>query len=195
MVLLRSLAMCGLLVISSIANATSSYVKDEAIFYSDSSKATKLGDLHYATPINVEEQKGEFSKVTFQGWISQGAEEVVYSDVGVVLELALMTKDGMKQFKENATKTDDYKVKWTNITVTGWIESKYIMPSISQDWKELNILFSQRCSACHTAPEVGHVDINAWPSLLDAMSERAGLSKQEENKILKYLQFNTPKSH
>ncbi len=165
------------------------FIKNDTKLFS--SDKTELAQLDFATPVSVLKEAGELSLVRLDGWVVEGSEDAIYLKDGVVLELAVLSENGAKQLTTLSSKEDEYGTKWLQISVEGWVKTLDLSSEVATEFKGVARLYEQKCSSCHALHPVSHFDANAWPSMIEAMSERAAMSPEQSKKVLKYLQFST----
>ena len=161
------------------------YMSKNSPLYLDASAKEAIGELVVSTEVKELSQKGEFSEIEFVGYQPKDS-GVVYEKVRVVgVGLEIAKPEAIKVVGE---KTDEYGTVWQTVSVKGFVPTKLIAKdraTISQAGKNL---FGEKCGSCHALHAEDEFDANVWPSILDGMREQAGLSKDENDLILKYLQ-------
>ncbi|WP_294963332.1 hypothetical protein [Sulfurimonas sp.] len=171
----------------------SSFINQDTKVFMKSDAKKEIGKIDTATPIEVLSSIGNFREIKVTGWASYGFENVLFKDIGQRIFYLVLKDNKTKKAKELAKGTDSFGSEWRKVSYKVWVNKTSLSKKINDIDKKGQELFASRCGACHASPEVQHYTANQWPSIIEAMKPRAGLSSQEAQFINKYLQRKTVK--
>ena len=160
-------------------------------FYATDQKGSKpIGQLLVGTRAREITTRGAMSLVQIEGWYQKGAKRVLYAVPGKrIMELALKKKaTGALRDWENF-EDQETGLSWHRASIRGWVKSKLLSPDLDVIWHRADVIFSEKCTACHERRIPHHYSANQWIGNLKAMAPRAGLNKQERSLVLKFLQY------
>lgn len=136
-------------------------------------------------------EEGEQVKATIKGWQQEGAESVVYMDLGKRIMVALLPDEA--QSKVNIVNT-----VFDNVTNSNWkeINVEIIAPktAVTANIMALNQfgdnLNQTHCSGCHAPIGADHYTANQWIGVVNSMKDRTSMSADDVRAVTIYLQRN-----
>ncbi|SKB46024.1 hypothetical protein [Malaciobacter marinus] len=185
----RSLILIGLIFSNSLLFAgQNAYLKNDGQVFLTPNAKKEVGKIDTATPVEVLNEKGNFKKVKVSGWAAYGFENVLFKDVGK--RIFYLVLDDNKTIKPQilGEKTDTYDTVWKNVSYTFWVKKESLSKDIDSIYAKGKELFTNRCGACHAAPELEHYTVNQWPSIINSMKPRAGLTDEDMQFVVKFVQ-------
>lgn len=168
-----------------------SFIKHDTEVFATNKGTKNVGLIETATPVEELASFKTMKKVKLTGWVSYGFENVVFRDVGERIFYVILDDAMKKNAKKSTKRMDSFGTQWRKVSYVFWINKKALTKNKSEIMRKGQDLFATRCGACHASPEVKHYTSNQWPSIIEAMKLRAGLSTQEAKVITKYLQDKT----
>lgn len=171
-----------------------SYVSSltKPLFFNDSTDV-EAGMLNVATDVKVLENKSNRTKIGISGWRKLiGAGRVIYSDFGVNMLLAQLSKDAALEegvITGHEEKEDPLTgLKWQRVEVVTWTENDYMLAEVQPLWDYASSTYKTSCSVCHTQPDEAHFDANSWPGQFQGMLAFVNMDEDTQALIQKYLQ-------
>ncbi len=150
-----------------------------------------IGKMLVAAPVLSVAQDGEWVEVEMSGWTQQGAERIIYAAPGIRVLRAAIVKSAVDRLTFSDKQNDpDTDLTWTRTTLRGWLRTPELQPSLEDIWQRAELLFSERCTACHQRRIPHHYTANQWTSFLKIMGPRTGLPKDDQFLIRAYLQYH-----
>lgn len=165
--------------------AGNAYVAHNTLLYPQASEGSALGELIVASEVKELSKSGAFSEVEFTGFMPEGS-LVVYEKAGFLI--VGFEASNPQSLKVIGKKTDEFGSVWIHVNVQGFVKSDALNTSKESVLAQGKTLFQSKCGTCHALHAEHEFDANVWPSVLEAMSPQAGLSKLEKFSIEKYLQ-------
>ncbi len=147
-----------------------------------------LGSLPPGTPIELVQSGPKRSKVALEGWSEQYHDLQVYADVGLRMERGTFVRFSDASRAVLGSKTDAWKTKWTQVKVTGWVDTKSYTDRIKAVWDSARDLYEERCMDCHEYRPPELLNPAQWRGTLVVMSHRAALTPEESALLRQYFQ-------
>jgi cytochrome c553 len=147
-----------------------------------------IANIMPAAPVIVRANQESYVQVEMTGWSPAGGAKYLFKDIGLRINLALLTEDGVKQRVVVGTKDDDWGSTWEDVKITGWIEQTNLVQDVDTIWQEAGALYYTRCSRCHSLRRPQEFTANQWPSILKIMSKRSGFSPEQTALVTILLQ-------
>lgn len=154
------------------------------------SDGTELGTLSLGAKLTAGAQNGGKTEITVDGWSMKGAESVIFLAMGTRVDLASLTDAGQKAVQVSQTKTDDYGTTWSEVKLSGLVDSKSLTGDSQALWQTASDLYASTCSACHALHAPDTYTANQWPGTLKSMVPNTALTPDQVAMITKYLQYH-----
>lgn len=190
--MVKKITFCFLLLLIN-SFASEFYLQNNDSLYQLKKHQNQLGIVNFATKVNLIKKENTYSKIKITGWILDENEDVIYKDYGIINELLVLNKINKNLFTYEDRITDEYGDIWNKISIIGWVKNTSLTKSLDTKWKKISKLYKTTCGACHKVHKAKEFEANAWPGLLGAMGDRAGLTPNTKEKVLKYLQEHAKK--
>ncbi len=149
-----------------------------------------LGKIAVATPLKVLDIEGKNRQVELQGYQMQGAEQVIYLNLGQRIVLANLTQQGQDSLKAEDWQQDSYGNNWRKVTLITTITADTVVDSQKPIWAYAEQLDNVYCATCHAKIPAKHFTANAWPAVAKSMGDRTAITPEELEILTKYFQFN-----
>lgn len=159
-----------------------------APIYNDATSKDIVGKFLPTNSFKILSQKGNRLKIEIVGYQNPKAKSALYYVSGKRILVAGFTKHANFKPKKLGVKDGWTKLKYVvyiDIDPKNMVKGKGAMETV---YKEAHALFQGRCSMCHSLPAANHFSANQWPSLVNAMKSRAGLTKDQQFLIAEYQQ-------
>jgi nitrate/TMAO reductase-like tetraheme cytochrome c subunit len=142
------------------------------------------------TKVKLLEKSGTAYLIQIDGW-KEGRKKVLYAEKG--LRIASATLRGIKDLiSTNQTYHDEVtRNDWESQSMKAWVQDINVISSLDHEFENLAFEYDSKCGACHTKVEEGHFNANDWPAQFKGMARQAKLSKDDSQKLLKYLQYHS----
>ena len=156
-------------------------------------KDVKTKDVRVYQGAKVEVVKKEGKKVTLKlkGAILNSYQKAIYIQKGFRVKMAGIRGKIPDSVKVLKVEKDAYKKDWSIVEFTFQTDAKNVEPKLEIAFAATNEFFSNVCSACHTAPQIGHFNPNQWPGIVKSMAQRSGMSKKDTKAMTKFLQLKS----
>lgn len=171
---------------SLLFGAEAAFVKYNSPLFETEEREKSLGVLIVSSEVEILEIKNDISKVAFIGYLPEGS-TVAYEKAGVLM-VGLEDIVKPEELEVIGEVVDEYDTVWIEVKATGFIESAALVKSREELISSAEELFGERCGACHALYHKSEFDPNVWPSILDSMSGQSGLTKDQKDLIVKFLQ-------
>jgi len=161
--------------------------------YKDKLLQEEAGQFNAATPVKLVSVEGDKLQVEVGGWRkTKGFGRVLNEDFGFNIASAILSKESAlntELVQGFEIKDDDLTgLKWERVSLSLWINTGTLMPSLEPLWDYANEAYSKNCSVCHTQPDENHFDANTWPGMFNGMLSFANMDGDTQELVLKYLQ-------
>ena len=147
-----------------------------------------MATLTPATPVTVLATQGKNIEVEVSGWSPAGGDKYLFKDVGLRINRAFLTEDGVSRRVVAGTKDDAWGSTWQDVKITGWINQDDLVADLDTIWKQAAPLYFKRCSRCHSLRRPQEFTANQWPHVLKIMTKRAGYSPEQAALVTALLQ-------
>lgn len=161
------------------------YVKLNSILTSLNDGNTPLGRLIVGSKVKKMGINEEMVEVEFSGFQPEGS-PIVYEELGVLMVGYEGVDSSSVEIIEE--QKDEYDNVWLHVKVKGYIPKDALIEDKDLIIHEGQDLFMDRCGSCHALHSEDEFDANVWPSIIGGMADLAGLNKDEQDLIVKYLQ-------
>lgn len=161
-------------------------VKQNSPLFETDKKEKSLGVLIVSSEVKILETKDNMSKVSFTGYLPEGS-TIAYEKAGVLM-VGLEDIANPNKLEITGEVIDEYDTVWLEVKATGYLENNAIIDSRDGLVSKAEDLFAERCGGCHVLYHKSEFDPNVWPSILDSMSGQSGLTKDQKDLIVKFLQ-------
>lgn len=151
------------------------------------------GSLTPGTQVQVLSEKGAFSQIQLQGWSPQGGSTAIFAAPGERILLATFGDAGKVGRKVKGKGADASGSPWEQVQATVWVPKAALIANVDSLWKQASQLYGKRCSTCHALPATDKYTANQWPGTLRGMAQRAGLSKEDTELLVRYAQAHAKK--
>lgn len=154
------------------------------------SGATGSAKLMPASQIKVLSRTKDQLHIEITGWREvEGRGRVITQYPGKRIFTAVLDDALQQNIKVLQQQTDPTShQEWQQISVTAWTSNGDLTESLEPLWQNASDMLQATCSSCHSAPPTSRYNANGWIAGLKAMSTYYRLDKQEEFRLLKYLQ-------
>lgn len=162
-----------------------SYIQESTPILND--KGEKIGEVVIGSSVEVLKQDSKSAQIELKGYRPKGG-KTIYDTLGVLSSSVLL--DNANWAKVLGIKVDAYDNEWEEVEIVGSVDVK----KLGKD-NQLNkgkMLFEERCGVCHALHAYDEFSKNVWPSTIKSMAGNAGLSKDEEFLITRFLQSVAP---
>ncbi|SOC09097.1 pentaheme c-type cytochrome TorC [Rhodobacter maris] len=155
----------------------------------DGGKAS--GKVLAATPMKVEAAKGDWLRVSVEGWQQEGAERMLYAAQGQRIFNLALTPAALGAVVPGTSMVDpDTEQTWTDATISVWVKNADLTDSLDKVWSYAGSMFNAACGTCHVLPQTGHFLANQWIGTLNAMKPKAPLDEEQFRLVQKYVQMH-----
>ncbi|WP_068088602.1 NapC/NirT family cytochrome c [Polycladidibacter stylochi] len=136
-------------------------------------------------------EEGDKIKVKVAGWSQEGAEKVIYAQMGQRIFSAALGKNAISQTETvKSVVNEDTGQTWKEVSITGFMDKKNMLEDPEELWGYTSELYQSSCSVCHSPPDPGHFKANQWAGVLKSMTRYTALTKDEIRLVQKYLQLH-----
>lgn len=168
----------GLLLAKNIATS-----EGIALVYPSFTSKQMVGKLLPTNKFEILEKKNGRLKIKVEGYQNPAVKRALYYSVGKRILVLGLSKNAKLKSKKIGTKGG-----WNKVSFIAYIPNK----KITKNFKKLNTLaknlYANKCSMCHSLYPAHDKPANQWPSVINAMKQRAGITKDEQYLISIYLQ-------
>ncbi|URL02760.1 NapC/NirT family cytochrome c [Avibacterium sp. 21-595] len=130
-------------------------------------------------------------KATLSGWQQEGAESVVYMDLGKRIMVALLENVAQEKIQVIRSVYDEVTAaNWKEIRLPIVVPKSNLtadLTALNQFGKNLNETY---CSGCHAPISADHYTANQWIGVVNSMKDRTSLSDEDVRTLTIYLQRN-----
>ncbi|MCW9697839.1 NapC/NirT family cytochrome c [Avibacterium sp. 20-129] len=130
-------------------------------------------------------------KATLSGWQQEGAESVVYMDLGKRIMVALLENVAQEKVQVIRSVYDEVTAaNWKEIRLPIVVPKSNLtadLTALNQFGKNLNETY---CSGCHAPISADHYTANQWIGVVNSMKDRTSLSDDDVRTLTIYLQRN-----
>ncbi|WP_159566283.1 pentaheme c-type cytochrome TorC [Budvicia diplopodorum] len=143
-----------------------------------------------ASQVKVLSSDQDQLQIEITGWREvQGRGRVITQYPGKRIFTAVLDDTLQQNVKVLQQQTDPVSHQdWQQISITVWTSGSGFTNSLEPVWQNASDMLQATCSSCHSAPPTSRYNANGWIAGLKAMSTYYRLEKQEEFRLLKYLQ-------
>lgn len=152
-----------------------------------------IGSLTPGTPVAVLKEQGKFSQVQIQAWSPKGGNAALFAGPGQRILLGSLSNLPQAQRVVKGQAKDPSDQVWEQAEVVAWVNKTALIPDVSALWKRASTTYQKRCSTCHALPATDKYTANQWPGTLRGMAQRAGLSKDDTELLVRYVQAHAKK--
>lgn len=173
----------------SVAQGQSSYVASGGAALLDQPAGEELGRVAVTTEVEVLEQSNGFSRVRFGGFVdlAGSAPGTVYTNESDGIDMFVSSDPTVLNLPEGA-------VGWTPVALEGWVDDSRLIDDLTPLFADAAKTYQRYCSACHAGYAGPVQDLirrlkpHEWPSVANRMRPGTGISDEDFNLILHWLQ-------
>lgn len=180
----------AVLSVTATADANGPEYTDAIATLHDAAGGKTIATIMPATPVDVIIKKGSDIRVEIIGWSPAGGEKYLFKGVGLRINLARLTADGVSKRVVVGTKDDAWGSTWQQVKISGWLKQDHVVAKLDAVWKEAAQLYYSRCSRCHSLRKPAEFTANQWPHVLKVMAKRAGFSAEQAALVTALLQYH-----
>jgi trimethylamine-N-oxide reductase cytochrome c-type subunit TorC len=144
-----------------------------------------------ATGLTVLERRGDALKVRLEGWQQEGAERVIYTQMGQRIFDAALTPDAIGRIESLDTVVNQQTDQtWHRVGLDLWVSPGEMIDDPARLWAYGDQMHQASCSTCHSLHKPGEHLANQWIGILKSMERFITLDKEETRMLQKYLQLH-----
>lgn len=165
------------------------YAKSVKPLYLNASSTKVVGKLLPTSKVTILGKKDGKLRVKIEGFMLKGLDKAVYYAVGKrILVAGIANNSGFKFSKTTSFTDKDTGKTWYKASFEAYVDSKDLGDSVKTMFAEADKKYKETCSMCHSLHSTKEFTANQWPSMVKAMSSRAGLDKNTRYFMVEYLQ-------
>lgn len=151
--------------------------------------AKVVGRLLPTVEVKVLGKVEDKTKVEFDGYIQEDSKNAIYYAPNRRILVAGITKNVDFDYKVLETLKDDGKT-WKKIRVQFLTDASEFTTDEDNLYKKADAMYLENCSICHKLHDKKEFSANQWPSIVNSMLSRTGISKDDSYVLIQYLQKN-----
>lgn len=148
-----------------------------------------VGRLLPTVEVKVLGKVEDKTKVEFVGYIQEDSKNAIYYAPNRRILVAGITKNVDFDYKVLETLKDDGKT-WKKIRVQFLTDASEFTTDEDSLYKKADTMYLENCSICHKLHDKKEFSANQWPSIVNSMLSRTGISKDDSYVLIQYLQKN-----
>nr|VFJ62760.1 MAG: trimethylamine-N-oxide reductase (cytochrome c), cytochrome c-type subunit TorC [Candidatus Kentron sp. FW] len=166
------------------------YITRATVLYSGvSTEDGTIAELEPGTPLTVLERQDGWFKVRIQGRQYQADNHTLY-DTGDRTVVLARARGGSMEIGENVTRNDATGLDWRPARMEGWVSRKNVTGQIASLWDYGKAIYQNECVRCHVLFSPSAFWATEWKNKLHNMRRKVGLSAEQMEILLKYLQYH-----
>lgn len=148
-----------------------------------------IGKLLPTVEVKILDKVDNKNRLEFVGYIQEGVENAIYYAPNRRILVAGLSKGTKFDYEVLETFKDNGKT-WKKIKVQFLGNATDFTEDLDGLYKKADETYIANCSICHKLHGKNDFTANQWPSMVNSMLSRTGISKADSYLVIQYLQKN-----
>ncbi len=148
-----------------------------------------IGRLLPSVEVEIIKEVDGKKLLAFEGYIQESVPNAIYFVPNRRILVAGIAKSAQYDYKL-IERVNDEGSEWLKIRVEFLCDGNDFIDDVESLYTRAKEMFSDNCSICHKLHDSKEFNANQWPSVLNSMLSRTGISKAESYLLIQYLQKN-----